>query len=102
MKVYYNSDLTFDLPTTYGLQERLSLINQILENYKEKFVFSYEKDNLCDKKISRVLDKFAYYLCTYQTKQEDGKAFFYVCNIIRKGREAIIKQKELPLFKFYE
>lgn len=102
MKVYYNSDLTFDLPTTYGLQERLSLINQILENYKEKFVFSYEKDNLCDKKISRVLDKFAYYLCTYQTKQEDGKALYKDSNIIRKGREAIIKQKELPLFKFYE
>lgn len=55
-----------------------------------------------DQKIYRVLDKFAYYLCTYQTKQDNGKALYKDSEVIRKGRASIIRQKELPLFGFYE
>ena len=90
MKVYYDSDLVFDLPTTYGLEERLDLINEILDTYNDKFQLAYDDGNIHDQKIYRVLDKFAYYLCTYQTKQENGKALY-------KDR-----QKEMPLFSFYE
>lgn len=102
MKVYYDSDLVFDLPTTYGLEERLDLINQILDTYDDKFQLAYDDGNIHDQKIYRVLDKFAYYLCTYQTKQENGKALYKDSEVIRKGREAIIRQKEMPLFSFYE
>lgn len=102
MKVYYDSDLVFDLPTTYGLEERLDLINEILDTYDDKFQLAYDDGNIHDQKIYRVLDKFAYYLCTYQTKQENGKALYKDSEVIRKGREAIIKQKEMPLFSFYE
>lgn len=102
IKVYYDSNLVFDLPSTYELEERLALINSILDKHKDKFQFCYEKDSVYDMKISRVLDKFAYYLCTYQTKQANGKALYKDSEIIRKGREAVIKQKELPLFSFYE
>lgn len=102
MKVYYDSDLVFDLPTTYGLEERLDLINEILETYDDKFQLAYDDGNIHDQKIYRVLDKFAYYLCTYQTKQENGKALYKDSEVIRKGREAIIRQKEIPLFSFYE
>lgn len=102
MKVYYDRDLIFDLPATYGLDERLSLINEILDTYDDKFQLSYEKDNLHDQKIYRVLDKFAYYLCTYQTKQANGKALYKDSEVIRKGRESVIRHKELPLFNFYE
>ena len=102
MKVYYDSDLVFDLPTTYGLEERLDLINEILETYDDKFQLAYDDGNIHDQKIYRVLDKFAYYLCTYQTKQENGKALYKDSEVIRKGREAIIRQKEMPLFSFYE
>lgn len=102
MKVYYDSDLVFDLPTTYGLKERLDLINEILDTYDDKFQLAYDDGNIHDQKIYRVLDKFAYYLCTYQTKQENGKALYKDSEVIRKGREAIIRQKEMPLFSFYE
>lgn len=102
MKVYYDSDLVFDLPTTYGLEERLDLINEILDTYDDKFQLAYDDGNIHDQKIYRVLDKFAYYLCTYQTKQENGKALYKDSEVIRKGREAIIRQKEIPLFSFYE
>ena len=102
MKVYYDSDLVFDLPTTYGLEERLDLINEILDTYDDKFQLAYDDGNIHDQKIYRVFDKFAYYLCTYQTKQENGKALYKDSEVIRKGREAIIRQKEMPLFSFYE
>lgn len=102
MKVYYDNNLVFDLPTTYDLEERLSLINCLLNDYEDKFQLNYEKDNVHDKKVYRVLDKFAYYLCTYQTHQENGKALYKDSEIIRKGRESVIKQKELPLFHFYK
>lgn len=102
MKVYYDSDLVFDLPTTYGLEERLDLINEILDTCDDKFQLAYDDGNIHDQKIYRVLDKFAYYLCTYQTKQENGKALHKDSEVIRKGREAIIRQKEMPLFSFYE
>lgn len=102
MKVYYDSDLVFDLPTTYGLEERLDLINEILDTYDDKFQLAYDDGNIHDQKIYRVLDKFAYYLCTHQTKQENGKALYKDSEVIRKGREAIIRQKEMPLFSFYE
>lgn len=102
MKVYYDSDLVFDLPATHGLDERLALINEILDTHEDKFQLSYEDGNIHDQRIYRVLDKFAYYLCTYQTKQTNGKALYKDSEVIRKGREAIIRQKEMPLFSFYE
>ncbi|MBU5669644.1 hypothetical protein KQI68_07295 [Peptoniphilus sp. MSJ-1] len=102
MKVYYDNELSFDLPATYDLEERLTLINCLLEDYADKFELSHEANNVHDNKIYRVLDKFGYYLCTYKTHHPDGKALYKDSEIIRKGRESIIKQKELPLFNFYK
>lgn len=95
MKVQYDSNLIFDLPTNYDLDERLLLINCLLDDYSDILFLSDELDNKHDFKVSKVLDGFAFYLCTYKTNiNKDSE-------VIRTRRASTIKKKEIPLFDFY-
>lgn len=101
MKVRYNKDISFELPDSYNLEERLELINKILKDQEKLFVFSDDGETKYDHNIRRVLDWFSYYLCTHNKLNENGKQLRKDSEIIRKKRKKNIQKRELPLFDYY-
>ena len=96
MKIRYKT-ITFDLPHTYDLNERLELVKTILDEHKDIFYPNYKFDNY---NINKLLDTFSYYLVTSDKYNLNGKVIRKDSNIIRSYRDKNIKDKELPIFDF--
>lgn len=97
MKVRYNKKLVFNLPNEYDLDERLVLINQILNSYSAYFEYTPSNDTRYDDNIRRVLDNFAYYLVTFKKVTEDGKSLNNDKEIMRRKKIDNRKKTEIHL-----
>ena len=97
MKIYYNSRLTFQLPTDCGYEKRLAVVEEILENHQEYFVLDEHLQSSWNRNIFRVLSQLATYLLTAERTTKDGKALRHDKEILRSGKLASIRRRELPL-----
>lgn len=97
MKVRYNNKLVFNLPNEYDVDERLNVINQILESYTSYFTYTKDQDTRYDDNIRRVLDGFAYYLVTAKKINEGGNALNNDKEIMRKRKIDNRKKTEIHL-----
>lgn len=97
MKVKYNNKLVFNLPNEYNVDERLNLVNQILESYTAYFTYTKDQDTRYDDNIRRVLDGFAYYLVTSKKMADNGKALNNDKEIMRKRKIDNRKRTEIHL-----
>lgn len=97
MKVRYNNKLVFNLPNEYDVDERLNVINQILESYTAYFTYTKDQDTRYDDNIRRVLDGFAYYLVTAKKTNESGNALNNDKEIMRKRKIDSRKKTEIHL-----
>lgn len=99
MRVKYNEHILFDLPNKYNLEERLRLIEYILDEQKDLFTYTEQHDTRYDENINRVLDQFAYYLLTSDKETPDGKKLRNDVYIMRKHKMKS-RYRELQLYYY--
>lgn len=97
MKIYYNSRYTFDLPTEGGVEERLAVVEALLREHKELFRLDDSFQSPRTRNIERVLSQLATYILMGEKKTKEGKNLRHDKEILRKGRLAAIRRRELPL-----
>lgn len=97
MKVKYSDKLVFNLPQEFDIDERKEYVEMLLSTYSKYFNYTEDHDTRYDDNINRVLDAFAYYLCTAKKYDEDGKFINNDKEIMRRRKIENRRKTEMPL-----
>lgn len=92
--------IKYELPFSYNTEERLELVNNITDKYKNYFINNFEKNN-----IIKILDILGEYLCFGVEKEEKNKEKIKKAEKKEREKEIIAhnklqwisKRKELPV-----